>query len=106
MLKDFIKGAVVGGLVVAFLTPKTGEEMRKVAMAKLDELAEKAKNINVEEVREGIFNKIDELKNYLKTSSKDEILNTIFTEIKNLYDKVKGFLVFKQEPITEIIEKQ
>ncbi len=106
MLKDFIKGAVFGGLAVAFLTPKTGEEMRKVAMDKLDELAEKAKNINVEDVRESVFKKIDELKNYLKTSSKDEILNTIFTEIKNLYDKVKGFLVFKHQPTTEIIEKQ
>ena len=28
MLKDFLKGAIVGGLVVAYLTPKTGEEMR------------------------------------------------------------------------------
>ncbi len=106
VLKDFIKGAVVGGLVVAFLTPKTGEDMRKVAMDKLDELAEKAKNINVEEVRDSIFNKIDELKNYLTHSSKDEILNRIFEEIKNLYEKIKGYLSFKQEPTTEIIEKQ
>ncbi|QVK19489.1 YtxH domain-containing protein [Mycoplasmatota bacterium] len=106
VLKDFIKGAVVGGLAVAFLTPKTGEDMRKVAMEKLDELAEKAKGINAEEVRDGIFNKIEELKTYITTSSKDEILNRIFEEIKNLYDKVKGYLSFKQEPTTEIIEKQ
>ncbi len=106
VLKDFIKGAVVGGLVVAFLTPKTGEEMRKVAMDKLDELKEKAKNINVEDVRDGIFKKIDELKNYLKTSTKDEILSRIFEEIKLLYEKVKRLLSFKQEPTTEIIEKQ
>ncbi len=106
MLKDFIKGAVVGGLVVALLTPKTGEDMRKVAMTKLDELADKAKHINVEEVRDSVFNKIEELKNYITTSSKDEILSRIFDEIKNLYDKVKGYLSFNQEPTTEILEKQ
>ncbi|HEY8364407.1 MAG TPA: YtxH domain-containing protein [Haloplasmataceae bacterium] len=106
VLKDFIKGVIVGGLAVAFLTPKTGDEMRKVAMDKLDELKEKAKNINVEDVRNSIFNKIDELKNYLTTSSKDEIINRIFEEIKHLYDKVKGLLSFNQRPKTEIIEKQ
>ena len=72
MLKDFVKGAIVGGLAVAFLTPKTGEEMRKVASLKLDELAEKAKTINVEEVRNSIFEKIEELRKYISTSSKDE----------------------------------
>lgn len=106
VLKDFIKGAVVGGLAVAFLTPKTGEEMRKVALDKLDELGEKAKNINIDEVRETIFKKIEELRNYLTTSSKDEILKRVFEEIKYLYEKIKNFLSFKQEPKTEIIEKQ
>lgn len=105
MLKDFIKGAIVGGLVVAFLTPKTGEEMRKLALEKLDELTEKAKNINVEDVRDSIFKKIEELRTYLTTSSKDEIINRIFEEIKALYDKVRTFFS-KQEPKTEIIEKQ
>lgn len=106
VLKDFIKGAVVGGLVVAFLTPKTGEEMRKVALEKLDELGEKAKNINVEEVRDTIFKKIDELRKYLSTSSKDEILNRIFEEIKYLYEKIRNFLSFKHQPKTEVLEKQ
>jgi len=105
MLKDFLKGAIVGGLLVAFLTPKTGEEMRKLALEKLDELRDKAKNVNVEDVRDGIFKKIDELRTYLTTSSKDEIINRIFEEIKGLYDKVRAFLS-KQEPKTEIIEKQ
>ncbi len=106
VISDFIKGAIVGGLAVAFLTPKTGEEMRKVAMEKLDELKDKAKNIKIEDVRDGIFNKIDELKNYLSTSSKDEILTRIFDEIKYLYEKVRKFLSFKHEPKTEILEKQ
>lgn len=106
MLKDFIKGAVIGGLAVAFLTPKNGEEMRKVASEKLDELAEKAKNINVEEVRDNVFKKIEELRTYIKTSSKDEIIERVFEEIKELYDKIKGHISFKNEPTTEIIEKQ
>ena len=106
MLKDFIKGAIVGGLLVAFLTPKTGEEMRKAALEKLDELSEKAKNINVEEVRDTIFKKIDELRKYLSTSTKDEILNRIFDEIKYLYEKIRNFLSFKHHPKTEVLEKQ
>ena len=106
VISDFIKGAIVGGLAVAFLTPKTGEEMRKVAMEKLDELKDKAKNIKIEDVRDGIFNKIDELKNYLSTSRKNEILTRIFDEIKYLYEKVRKFLSFKHEPKTEILEKQ
>lgn len=106
VLKDFIKGAIVGGLLVAFLTPKTGEEMRKAALEKLDELSEKAKNINVEEVRDTIFKKIDELRKYLSTSTKDEILNRIFDEIKYLYEKIRNFLSFKHHPKTEVLEKQ
>lgn len=106
MLKDFIKGAIVGGLTVAFLTPKTGEEMRKVAADKLDELAEKAKNIKVEDVRDSIFNKIEELRDFIKTSSKEEIMTKIFDEIRYLYEKIIQFLPLKNEMTTEIIEKQ
>jgi gas vesicle protein len=106
MLKDFLKGAVIGGLAVALLTPKTGEEMREVASDKLDELKEKAKNINIDDVRNGIFDKIDELKQFIKTSSKEDIVNKIFEEIKNLYDKIIEYLPHKNETTTEIIEKQ
>lgn len=106
MLKDFLKGAVVGGLVVAFLTPKTGEEMRQTAQEKLDELKIKAKNISVEDVRDQILAKIDDLKHFVQTSSKEDIVDKIFTEIKNLYEKVMEYLPLKNETTTEIIEKQ
>lgn len=92
MLRDFIKGAIVGGLAVAFLTPKTGEEMRRDALVKLDELKEKAKNINVEDVRDSIFAKIDELKEFITTSKKEDIIERIFEELKALFEKIKQFL--------------
>lgn len=104
MLKDFLKGAIVGGLVVAYLTPKTGEEMRKITAEKLDELREKAKQINVDDVRNQILDKIDELKQFVQTSSKEEIVDRIFDEFKRLYEKILEFLPISKKPRTEIID--
>ncbi|ERJ13629.1 YtxH domain-containing protein [Haloplasma contractile] len=101
MLKDFVKGAVVGGLAVALLTPKTGKEVREIALKKLDELSEKAKEIEFDDVREGIFNKIEELKEYVKTGNKEDIINKVFEEIKDLYEKIKHYLTDVSESAKE-----
>ena len=95
MLKDFLKGAIVGGLAVAFLTPKTGEEMRKVTSEKLDELKEKATTITVDDVREQILHKMDDLKQFVQSSSKEEIVDRIFDEMKRLYMRIVEFLPVK-----------
>lgn len=106
MLKDFLKGAIVGGLVVAYLTPKTGEEMREVTAEKLDELREKAKQINVDDVRDQILNKIDDLKQFVQSSSKEEIVDRIFDEFKRLYEKIMEFIPTNKQPATEIINTE
>lgn len=106
MLKDFLKGAVVGGLAVAFLTPKTGEEMREYAGEKLDELKEKAKNIDIDEVRQTLYDKIDDLKHFIQNASKDDIIDKVFEEIKKLYMKLMEYLPGNQDKTPEVIEKQ
>lgn len=91
-MKDFIKGAIVGGLAVAFLTPKNGKEMQILANEKLEELREKAKEINVADVKEKILAKIDELQEFIKTANKDEIINKVFDEIKKLYETIRNYI--------------
>lgn len=98
MFSDFVKGAVLGGLVVAFLTPKTGKEMREIAVKKLDELKDKANNIDMDDVRSSVFSKIEELKEMVQNSNSEDIMKRVFEEIQKLYDKTKNFL-------TDTVEK-
>ena len=72
-LGKFLLGAGIGlGLGILF-APKSGKETRADLKKKMDNLIEKAKNIDVEEVKATIEAKVTEIKEDLKNLDKETV---------------------------------
>ena len=61
-LGKFIAGAAIGAGLGILFAPKKGSETRKELKEKMDELVNKAKDIDMEEVKETFERKVDEIK--------------------------------------------
>ena len=70
----FVAGAAIGlGLGVLF-APKSGEDTRKELKAKLDELIEQAKKVDIEEVKKNITRRVEDIKMELVDLDKEKAL--------------------------------
>ena len=73
-IEKFVAGAAIGvGLGVLF-APKSGEDTRKELKAKLDELVEQAKNVDIEEVKKDITRRVEDIKMELVDLDKEKAL--------------------------------
>ena len=57
-----LAGVGIGALIGVLFAPKKGSETRKELKQKLNEMIDKAKNIDADEVKENIEKKINEIK--------------------------------------------
>ena len=61
-LGGFLAGALVGAGVGLLFAPKSGEETRKELKAKLDEMANQIKDIDLDDVKKEFSNKVKDIK--------------------------------------------
>ena len=61
----FFLGALVGAAAVALFTPKSGQEMQKELLQKLEDLQSKIKDIEVDEVKAAFTAKLDDVKDVI-----------------------------------------
>ena len=66
-------GASIGAAVALLFAPKKGEELRKDLTDKINEMLNKAKNVDSEEVKNNIESKIEEIKKELKELDKEKV---------------------------------
>lgn len=105
----FLLGAGIGvGLGILF-APKSGKETRKELKMKMDDLVEKAKNVNVQDVKATIEAKVEEIKKDLKNLDKETVASAIKTgaaKIKIKADELVNYAIEKGTPVIEAAARE
>ena len=106
---NFLLGASLG-LGLGFLfAPKSGKETRKDLAKTLDELVQKAKEIDVAEVKNAIIVKTRELENTIKDLDKETAKQLIIdksNEVKIKAQELVDLAIAKGTPVVEKTAKE
>ncbi len=102
---NFLLGASVG-LGLGFLfAPKSGKETRKDLSKAIDELVQKAKEIDIEEVKNTIIVKTRELETAIKDLDKETAKQLIIDKSNDVKIKAQELVDLAVEKGTPIVEK-
>lgn len=104
-LGKFIAGAAVGAGLALLFAPQDGKTTRAQLKKKLDELADKIKNIDIEEVKENIEIKIEEIKAELADLDKEKVIAIAKEKGKALLKKCDELVKYAKKAATPVVEK-
>lgn len=102
--KLFAGLALGAGLGVLF-APKKGEETRKELKEKIEDLLDKAKDIDKEEVKVTIESKIATIENELEDLDKEKVLKIAKKKAKQIQDMAESLVDYAIEKGTPVLEK-
>ena len=100
----FVLGAAVGAGLGVLFAPKSGEETRKELKQKIDELIEKAKNIDIKEVQENVSKKIEEIKAELKDLDKEKVVSLAKEQARHIKSKCDDLVEYAKVKGTPVLE--
>ena len=104
-IEKFVAGAAIGvGLGVLF-APKSGEDTRKELKAKLDELVEQAKHVDIEEVKKDITRRVEDIKMELVDLDKEKVLEIAKEKGDALKAKAQELVDLAKEKGTPALKK-
>ena len=103
-LGKFLLGAGIGVGLGLLFAPKSGKETRADLKKKMDQLIEKAKNIDIEEVKETIEAKVNEIKEDLKNLDKETVAEKIKAGAKKIKKKAEDLVDYAVKKGTPVIE--
>lgn len=95
-------GAAVGAGLGILFAPKKGEETRAELKAKMDELVNKARDIDMDDVKEYVVTKTDEIEASLKDLDKEKVLEIAKKKSKEIQKSAKDLVNYvkdKGEPV-------
>ena len=101
----FVAGVGLGVGAGMLFAPKKGEELRKDVKNKIDELINKAKEIDVDEVKDEFMKKIDDLKDELEDLDKEKALAIAKKKGNELKEKAEDLVEYAKEKGTPVLEK-
>lgn len=100
----FVAGAAIGAGLGILFAPKKGSETRKELKEKMDELLNKAKDIDFDDVKKTFEKKVDEIKEDLEDLDKEKALKLAKKkgeEIKKKCQDLVNLAVAKGTPVLE-----
>jgi len=101
----FLLGAALGvGLGVLF-APQDGKKTRAQLKEKIDDLIEKAKEIDPKEVKQSIEKKIEEIKGELADLDKEKVIEIAKKKAANIKKKADELVKLAVEKGTPVLEK-
>ena len=101
----FALGALVGGTLGILFAPKSGKETRKELKEKIDDLLEKAKDIDVAELKEKVVLKTQEIMDELKDLDKEKVKDIAQRKMALLKVKCEELVELTKEKTSPVIEK-
>lgn len=104
-LGNFLLGLGLGVGAGMLLAPKKGEELRKDLKNKINELLEKAKEIDLNEVKEDFMDKVKELREEIEDLDKERVLEIAKEKGEALKKKANELLALAKEKGTPVLEK-
>ena len=104
-LGKFIAGAAIGAGLGILFAPKKGSETRKELKEKMDELVNKAKDIDMEEVKETFERKVDEIKEELEDLDKEKALKIAKKKAADIKKKCQELVNLAVEKGTPVLEQ-
>lgn len=104
-LFKFIAGVGIGVGAGMLLAPKKGEELRKDLKKKIDELLNKAKEIDIKEVSDDFVKRINELRDEIEDLDKEKALAIAKKKGEELKIKANELLDLAREKGTPVVEK-
>lgn len=100
----FALGAAIGAGLGILFAPKKGSETRRELKEKMQEMINKAKEIDIDEVKENIETKIYEIKSELEDLDKEKVLKIAKKkagQIKDMAEELVNYAVEKGTPVLE-----
>lgn len=104
-LLKFVAGVGLGVGLGMLFAPKKGEELRKDLKLKLEDLLNKAKDIDVKEVADDFMKKVNNLKNELEDLDKEKVLEIAKKKGEQLKVKATELVELAKEKGTPVLEK-
>lgn len=104
-LGKFIIGASVGAALGMLFAPKKGSELRADLKNKMNELIDKAKNIDVDEVKDYVNKKVTEIRVELADLDKEKALKIAKKKAKELENKCEDLVKYTIEKGTPVLER-
>ena len=103
-LGKFALGALIGAGLGILFAPEKGSVTRSQLKEKLEELLNKAKEIDLDDVRMSLEDKIEEIKVELEDLDKEKILKLAKKKGKEIQNKAEELVALAKEKGTPILE--
>ena len=103
-LGKFALGALIGAGIGILFAPEKGSVTRKQLKEKLDDLLNKAREIDVDEIRIQLEDKIEEIKVELEDLDKEKVLKIAKKKSKEIKEKCEELVNLAVEKGTPVLE--
>ena len=101
----FLAGASIGAAIALLFAHKKGSELRNDLKIKIDELINKAKELDKDEVKAQIEERVEELKQQIADLDKEKVLSIAKKNSKQITNSANELVEYSIDKGTPVLEK-